>query len=242
MHDSHYASSLFITPKNQVWAGFDRALLRWNGRNWKVSRIDSTYVSSFTAIEGVSTKNIYALGDIPIYGNHVLHWDGKRWNANYAALARTNYMSDLAVQKGGDAWAVGMIEEEVFMGAASIHPAIWRATKPCKVADPAPTRTPTPTPLAAPQLRVPAAGATVNSLKPVLRWQKIQRATGYKIDIVFPTGVGDGTRTSRYWRDRNKIVTPLLEPGKVYRWRVRACSDKKHCGFWSEEREFLTPK
>jgi len=105
---------------NDVWAagwqwtpiGSAPLIERWDGRRWKVSRTPTDAFRELQALDGTSSKDIWAVGHAFTFsdGNQslIMHWDGRSWAVvPTPKLPYDNYLTDVSVISPTDAWAVG---------------------------------------------------------------------------------------------------------------------------------------
>jgi hypothetical protein len=105
---------------NDVWAagwqwvpsGSAPLIERWDGKRWRVSKTPNTGTKELQALDGTSSRDIWAVGHtLSIGEGHqslVMHWNGSSWAVvPTPKLPFDNYLNDVAVVSPRDVWAVG---------------------------------------------------------------------------------------------------------------------------------------
>lgn len=111
---NNFLSDVVALAPNDVWAVghvYDsrRPLAEhWNGRKWSTVPMPPG-VSSLSAIDGNSGRDLWAVGINRVPKGAALHWIGKRWISAPLPDARfpDSYLDDVAVVSASLAWAVG---------------------------------------------------------------------------------------------------------------------------------------
>jgi DNA-binding beta-propeller fold protein YncE len=116
---------------NNVWlAGSDDAgamsvVEHWDGRTWRPTEDGNFDGATIDALAAVSSRDIWAGGDI--VGNYrsalIEHWDGARWvYANMPEVGKNfSIVSAIAAVSASDVWAVGSAGDEGAGGDALIE-------------------------------------------------------------------------------------------------------------------------
>jgi hypothetical protein len=105
---------------NDVWAagwqwvpsGSAPLIERWDGRRWRVSRTPNTGYRELQALDGTSSRDIWAVGFGRTFSDGtqslIMHWNGSTWTVvPTPRLPVDNYLTDVSVLSPTDAWAVG---------------------------------------------------------------------------------------------------------------------------------------
>jgi hypothetical protein len=76
---------------------------------WEVVDIPTDVYEEITAIDGISSSDVWAVGDSFVYPHPptIRHWDGQTWTVSTAGIPDGN-LFDVDVRAADDAWAVGM--------------------------------------------------------------------------------------------------------------------------------------
>jgi hypothetical protein len=105
---------------NDVWAagwqwvpsGSAPLIERWDGRRWRVSKTPSTGFKELHALDGTSSRDIWAVGFGRTFSDGtqslIMHWNGSTWTVvPTPKLSVDNYLNDVTVLSPTDAWAAG---------------------------------------------------------------------------------------------------------------------------------------
>ncbi|HKP53287.1 MAG TPA: S-layer homology domain-containing protein [Chloroflexia bacterium] len=125
--DTGYLYDISGSSPDDIWAVGDYVAnismsykqpltLHWNGNTWSVvPTVDHPYSMSLSAVEALSSDNVWAVGS----GNtgdpqnrlaHIIHWDGAQWVRDTSITGNPNessHLAGIAVVSNNDMWAVG---------------------------------------------------------------------------------------------------------------------------------------
>jgi hypothetical protein len=138
------------------WTGFPSTpslIMHWTASGWAAvpSPNPGTGVSSFSAVDAISSDDIWAVGnydEADLTHPLTVHWDGKEWShvpsPNFGM--RGAYLSGVAAVTSDDVWAVGSYQTEINLHTFIIH---WDGKEWSYVPSPSPATTSTLTSVAA---------------------------------------------------------------------------------------------
>ncbi|TVZ05905.1 hypothetical protein EAS64_00010 [Trebonia kvetii] len=82
--------------------------LHWNGKKWSLAPLPVTNSLTLTAVDAVSPKNAWAVGQVTLSHNRggalLLHWNGKKWSKVNIGTA---FPQALAFSSASSGWGVG---------------------------------------------------------------------------------------------------------------------------------------
>jgi hypothetical protein len=118
-------NGIYARSASNIWAvgsygsgSIERSLIEhWNGKHWKVVSSPSLGGSAneLTAIRGISSHSIWAVGDVVSPGAKtlILHYNGHRWKqvTSPSVSGSPNFLTAVRPVSATNAWAVGYSDQ-----------------------------------------------------------------------------------------------------------------------------------
>lgn len=105
----YYLNGVLALDKADVWISIDvdGELLHWDGTEWRIVSVPGQYTP--LAVDGVSSRDVWAVGVGPDLKTGILHWDGRSWSpvSSPSGDGPYNFLLSVSADSSDSAWAVG---------------------------------------------------------------------------------------------------------------------------------------
>jgi hypothetical protein len=200
-------------------------------QTWNFTTVSTQPIVSTQAVSGIGTTTATGNGTISYLGDPPATQHGHVWSTSQNPTT-SNSKTELGVPSGTGAFTSSMTS---LSPATTYYVRAYASNTGAPVYGSQVSFITTPP---APTLASPANGATDVSTTPTLSWNSVSGANRYEVEVHGNSGFTNLIFQNQNVTGTSVSVSPALQNGTTYYWRVRAANDGGESG-WSS-RSFTT--